>query len=770
MFNALARLISLRPVPVLLVWTLIMAVAIPLARLAPSQFSVKGDVLEGSESVRVIGLLSNEFGLTGQETSIIVSESVRSSSDAVFLADYERLIAKVRGLDGVDGVTRFDDVSPLKRVGIVNGKTITATLIQTGFAPLALLEKIHSQVQALATKDVKYLVTGSTAVNRDFAERSEQDVRRSEGATLPLVALVLVMAFGALVAAGLPILVGLVSITTTMAILFGVAQFLNVSSLAQSVVTLFGLGAGIDYALLMVNRFREELELGRAPREAAAITTRTAGRSVLFSGLTVAIAMGSLLVPNLEFVRSLGVAGLIVITLTVVSSLTALPALLALLGASVNIPRRFRRVMKLDQPSPFWGAWALVVMRHPWIWAGLSGGLLVALSIPAFGMRLGGTGAFGLAKHIESRRALELIRPLELGGALDTFDVVMDLGDPASNPGSNPAAGPGSGFNALARAQFRQLDASLSKLPQIRLVVSPFLLAKLPPQAPARPDARPDSDGTKTRGTRLGTGLGSAVAGTKQFISSDRRYLHLSVIPKNPVRSTEIQSWIATLNVQAKLAGFSTVYVGGLPVSALEFANAVIDAMPLAIGIVCVATFLILAVAFRSLVIPLKSILMNGLTVASSYGIITMVFQNGLFAGPLGVPTDVGVIESSLPLVIFAVTFGLSMDYEVFLLSRVQEGHLKGLDTREAVRVALQSTAGVITSAALIMIIVFAAFLQGDVVANKVIGLGLVVAIALDATVVRLVLVPAVMVLAGKWNWWLPERLKKILPHVNLEH
>jgi putative drug exporter of the RND superfamily len=751
MFNTLARLVSQRSAPVLLVWLLIMIVAIPLARLAPGAFSAKGDVLEGSQSVKVIDLLSNEFGLTGQETSIIVSESKLSSKDPEFRADYGQLMTRLRKIKGIKAISRFDDPSPLKLFGVSNGKTVTATLLQTGVSPVQLLEDVLVLLRQSETPDVKYLLTGSTAVTRDFGERSEADVRRSELATLPLVAIVLVFAFGAFVAAGLPIMVGLMSITTTLAILYGLAQFLNVSSLAQSVVTLFGLGAGIDYALLMVNRFREELELGRSSREAAAITTRTAGRSVLFSGLTVAIAMGSLLIPNLDFVRSLGVAGLIVISLTVITSVTALPALLALLGNSVNIPRRLRRSLRLDQPSPVWGALAVGVMRHPWLWLGLCASVMVALALPASGMKLGATGAFGLAKHVESRRALELIKPLELGGAMDTFDVVIDLGKPR-------------GYNSEARAQFEALDSALSKLPEVRLVSSPFLLGKQPALTNAAPERRSDA------ATGLGVTLGAAVDATRQYISQNRQYIHLAVIPKNPVRSDQVSDWISQLNTQAQQAGFDTVLVGGLPVLALEFANAVVKAMPLAIGVVCVATFIILAIAFRSLVIPLKSILMNGLTVASSYGIITMVFQNGLFANLLAVPTDVGVIESSLPLVIFAITFGLSMDYEVFLLSRIQEGHLAGLSTREAVRLALQSTAGVITSAALIMIIVFAAFLQGDVVANKVIGLGLVVAVALDATIVRLILVPAVMVLAGKWNWWLPEWLKRWLPHVHLEH
>ena len=757
MFNALARLISLRPVPVLLVWALIMVAAIPLARLAPGAFSAKGDVLEGSESVKVIDLLSKEFGLTGQETSIIVSESKRSNADPEFLITYGQLISRLRRLRGIKSITRFDDsAAPLKLFGLVQGETITATLLGTGVSPMPLLGEVHAIMRQFETPGVKFLLTGSTAVTRDFAERSEADVRRSELATLPLVAIVLVFAFGALIAAGLPILVGLMSITTTLAILYGVAQFLSVSSLAQSVVTLFGLGAGIDYALLMVNRFREELERGQSAPDAAAITTRTAGRSVLFSGLTVAIALGSLLIPNLDFVRSLGIAGLIVVSLTVITSLTALPALLALLGGSVNIPRRLRRSLRLDQPSPVWGALAVGVMRQPWLWLGLSVAVMIGLALPAAGMKLGTTGAFGLASHVESRRALELIKPLELGGAMDTFDLVINLGSPRA-------------YSAKVRAQFAALDSALSALPQVRLVSSPFLLAKLPVNDPANNStSNPGTIGTPNQG--LGVGLGAAVDATRQYVSMTRQYIHLSIIPKNPVRSDQIANLIAQFRTQAQRAGFDDVLVGGLPVLALEFADAVTKAMPLAIGVVCIATFIVLAIAFRSVVIPLKSILMNALTVAASYGIITMVFQHGLFAGLLGVPTDVGVIESSLPLVIFAVTFGLSMDYEVFLLSRIQEGHLTGLSTREAVRLALQSTAGVITSAALIMIIVFAAFLQGDVVANKVIGLGLVVAVALDATIVRLILVPAVMVLAGKWNWWLPEPLKRILPHVKLEH
>jgi RND superfamily putative drug exporter len=204
-------------------------------------------------------------------------------------------------------------------------------------------------------------------------------------------------------------------------------------------------------------------------------------------------------------------------------------------------------------------------------------------------------------------------------------------------------------------------------------------------------------------------------------------------------------------------------------VGSREFTEALTSAMPAAIGTVFVATFVLLAVAFRSLVIPLKSIVMNTLSVGAAYGVITLVFQKGFLAGWIGVPTDVGYVDSSLPLMMFAVIFGLSMDYEIFLLSRIQEGHLAGSSTPQSVKAALSRTAGVITSAALIMILVFSAFVFGQVVANKTVGLGLAVAVFLDATLIRLMLVPAVMVLAGEWNWWLPGPLRRLMPKVRLE-
>ncbi len=733
MFARLAHLITRYPVQVILVWLVLLLLAIPAARLAPQNLAANASDVKNSEAQRVLQILADQFVQEPVDRTVLVSESGLPESDPRFRQVYNQLMARIEGLEGVLRLSRYDAPSPLQQKS-ADGK-ITATLLETRLEKgEAVIETLRQEARAAQTPQIRFYVTGATAVTNDFLHLLEADVKRSELMALPLTGGVLLLAFGALVATGLPLLVGVVAITTGLACLFFLSLLGEVSSFALSVITMLSLGAGIDYALLMVNRFREEMAAGRTAQAAAAITAQTAGRTVASSGLVVAIAMGAMLVPDLTFIRSMGVGGVMSITLTVLASITLLPAILALLGERVNSPRRLSfKATSSGKISPFWGRWASRVMQRPWMWSFGVVGLLLALAWPATQMKLGYTGAFGLGPNVESRKGLELIRQLELGGALDAFEVLLDLGE--------------EGFTPQNRARWRDLEARLSAWPEVRLVVSPFLAGRLEGQG----------------------GFSELVGLTNQYLSQNRQYLRLTVIPRDAVPAPSIPEWYARLKQEAQRAGFQKVLLGGAPIGSMEFTQALVGAMPAAIGTVFVATFLLLAVAFRSLVIPLKSILMNTLTVGAAYGLITLVFQEGFAAGLVGAPTDVGGIDSSLPILMFAVIFGLSMDYEIFLLSRVQEAHLAGMDTPQAVRYALERTAGVITSAALIMIIVFSAFVFGQVVANKTIGLGLAVAVFLDATLVRLVLVPAVLVLAGRWNWWLPEPLRRVMPQVRFE-
>lgn len=733
--SALARLVSSRPRLVLAVWIVVALVSIPLAALAPGRLVANNSTARNSEAQLATHLFEAAFNQVPTDRTLVVTQSRLTPTDPAFLEVYDPLVDRMKALQGVRSLGRFDQDSPLQLSGQVEGLWVTATLIDTDLhRGDALILELRQLTQQAQTDSLKIYVTGATAVTKDFLERLEEDAKRSELTALPLTALVLVVAFGALVAAGVPLVIGLLSITTCMALIYGLTHLIPVSSFAQSVVTMLGLGAGVDYALLMVNRFREELARGLSPARAAEITTLTAGRSVAFSGLTVGIAMASLLVPDLAFARSMGVGGVMVVAITVLSSITAVPALLTLLGHRINQPRLFR-VHFSQNAGQFWGYWAQRVMVRPLPFALIIVGLLVLLASPAAQMRLGYTGAAGLSPEVESRKGLELVKGLELGGTLDAFEILIDLGQPNA-------------YDSDARSRWRQLEAELSRWPQVRLVISPFLAAR-------------GSGGTG--------GLGDLVSLTDRSISQDRRYLRLTVIPRQPVPPEDIKGWMDQLRQTTGQFGFERVLLGGAPVGSQEFTNALVGAIPLAIGLVFLATFILLGIAFRSLLIPLKSILMNTLTVAAAYGVITQIFQNGTLAPLLGIE-NLGVIDSSLPLILFAVIFGLSMDYEIFLLSRVQEGHLAGLDTPQAVKQALIQTGGVISSAAIIMIIVFLAFVQGGVTANKTVGLGLAVAVFLDATLVRLLLVPAVLVMAGRWNWWLPRSLDRLLPRVRLEH
>ena len=736
MISIFARLVSSRPHWVLAFWIVLALVSVPLAALAPARLVANSSTARDSEAQRATQIFETAFNQVPTDRTLLVTQSDLSPADPEFLRRYDALIEQIRLLEGVRTLTRFDQESPLQLSGQVEGRSVTATLIDTDLEHgEALIDRIRQFTTPAQTTNLSLYVTGATAITKDFLDRVENDAKRSELTALPLTGLVLIIAFGALVAAGVPLVIGVLSITTAMAMIFGLTHLIQVSSFAQSVITMLGLGAGVDYALLMVNRFREELARGLSPRRAAEVTTLTAGRSVAFSGLTVGIAMASLLVPDLAFARSMGMGGVLVIAITVLSSITAVPALLALLGHRINQPRLLR-VQFSQNAGKFWGYWAQRVMVRPLPFALAITALLVVLASPTATMRLGYTGAFGLSSEVESRRGLDLIRGLELGGTLDAFEILIDLGEENA-------------FDSEARSKWRDLEAELSQWPEVRMVISPFLAA---------------------RGNGGTGGLGDLVSLTDRSISQDRRYLRLTVIPRQPIPAEEIPTWISQLRQTTQQYGFSRVLLGGAPVGSQEFTDALVGAMPLAIGLVFLATFVLLGIAFRSLLIPLKSILMNTLTVSAAYGVITQIFQHGTLASLFGVSADLGVVDSSLPLVLFAIIFGLSMDYEIFLLSRVQEGHLAGLDTRQAVQQALVQTGGIISSAAIIMIIVFLAFVQGDVTANKTIGMGLAVAVFLDATLVRLLLVPAVMVLAGRWNWWLPRSLDRLLPQVRLEH
>ncbi|WP_407569648.1 MMPL family transporter [Deinococcus altitudinis] len=757
--RALAHFVTRRPWLVLALWTLLVLICLPFAAQAPGRLSADPGSLADSESARVTALLQGKFGERDNNTVLLLIGSAAPQGSPEFQAPYKRFMQGLEGVPGVSRVTRYDAVRTYQAVSTDGRQTLSLAQIPLKTGAKETLAALRSYAAREAPAGFTVQVTGVQAIGDDFTGYAESDTKRSEFAALPLTALVLLLVFGALVATGLPLLMSVLSITVAMAGLYGLTTLTVVSTFAQSVVTLLGLGAGIDYALLMVNRFREELgreelsreELGRehsagehpvSPAQAAAYRTiLSAGRSVAFSGLTVAIAMAALIIPPLSFVRSMGFGGVMVVILTVLVSVTALPATFALLGDRVNSPRLLKLTWSQNaQASAGWTAFARRVTARPWLAVLSCTALLLALAAPALQLRTGYAGAYGLTAGVESRDALQQVQRLGAGGLLSSFEVVFDLG--------------GRSYGPDTRGTFRAVVERLRALPEVRAVISPFVQA---------------SDLASSGGATSTDAIGQLATLSRRSISADRQFLRLTVVPDHYLRADQIDPFEARLRASLNTSGLKYL-VGGAPVGEREFTRAITDATPLAIGVVFAATFVVLMVAFRSLVIPLKSILMNSLTVGAAYGVVVMVVQNGVLAAPLGIPQGVGVLDSSLPLLLFAVLFGLSMDYEIFLLSRVQEEHLRGASNEEAVVLAVGRTARIITSAAAIMFIVFSAFMVGRVVANKSIGLGLAVAVLLDATLVRLVLVPGFLKLAGEWNWWLPAWLERRLPRVHIEH
>ena len=748
LLERLALLTSQRPRLVLLFWLGLLLAAIPLARQVGSVLSSDPGDAPGSRARAVSTVIQERFAAANSNSLILIADAKPGAADAGALErQWQSVLREFSASPSVMGL-QVPDSNPVLP-GFDDGSSEPS---RTSVAVLEL--RAESEQEALAAHQellellpadgpANYALTGEAAVNAELQEISERDALRAELIGLSISLLVLMVVFGAVVASVLPLIMALVSITLSMAALFLVGQALPIATFAQSMVTLLGLATGIDYALLMVNRYREELAAGGEAHSAAYRTMLSAGKAVAVSGLTVLVALSALLIPPLEFIRSIGLASIIVMFFSVLASVTALPALLALLGKRVNALQLSRREPGTRSRS-FWQSRAEVVMRRPLAWTVFGTLVLLTVSLPAFSMKLGISGVEGLTENTTARQAFATLERVGLANLQQSLDVLVDYGEGGFY---HPSAV--RGMAELTREAQELVGSSqlfspttVSSLPSL-LMYQYYASAELAAESPLRNLAR-------------------------STVSQDGRYGLLRIYPadNNPA---SIDALVRELRQSAGELGLRAT-VGGRFVADQEWTQTLYRTFPYAVLFVYVATFVLLGLAFRSLVIPLKSILLNTLTVMASFGVITAVFQNGWLAQLFGVPGGLGFVETSVPIFIFAVVFGLSMDYEVFLVSRIVEGHQQGMDDRSAVMHALSSTGSVITSAALVMVVVFAAFIFSHIVLIKTLSLGLSVAVLLDATLVRLALVPAVMLLTRDWNWWFPRPLARLAKRVDLGH
>jgi RND superfamily putative drug exporter len=705
--ESLARGATRHPVVVLAIWgAAFVAGIVIIAVYLGSALTTEQNFVNDPEAQRGFELIEGTSleGATADET-VFVRSSQATVQDAAFRRRVESLTAEIAALE---------DVVTVANVYAVGDPTLASADGRTTIIPV-----FYRQVEDLDDIDVGPLValaeardgqggfevglSGVFSLDQDFQEIAERDLRTGETIGIAVALVVLLLVFGAVVASLMPIVLAIVGIVVALAITALIGQMWEFSFFVTNMVVMIGLAVGIDYSLFIVSRFREERAAHHSVQDAIARAGATSSKAMLFSGITVVIALiGMLLIPVVIFI-SLAAGAIIVVIVSVAQALTLLPASLALLGDRVNalrIPFFGRRIGAEAGADGVWAAISGAVMRRPAVSLIASAAVLLLAASPVLTMDTGFNGLSALPDSAATKRGFEVL-------------------DQEFNAGQNQPVQ-------------TVVSAEDTTTPQIQAAIADL-------------ERRMEADGAFGRsGVDRTEDLALALVSAPVAFDPNSRPAYDAVD-----RLREIHIPAAFTGVDAE------VLVTGVSAGDFDFIQLTERYFPIVIALVLALSFILLTVAFRSIVVPVKSIVMNLLSVGAAYGLMVAVFQHGLGNEILGF-TQVEVIEAWIPLFLFSVLFGLSMDYQVFLVSRIQERYRKTGDNRDAVYQGVGTTARLITGAALIMVAVFAGFALGDLVMFQQMGFGLAVAVLIDATIVRSVLVPATMVLLDRWNWYLP--------------
>jgi putative drug exporter of the RND superfamily len=690
--------------------------------------------IEGSEAESVARELASGFRSPFVDRVVLVIQGLPpadSDEGEQALAIVEAGLREEPGVSGI--VSRLDYRDPIF-LGRGGGTFVLVGLASTGGAVESLVPKLHQRASSLQNQlrvrypAVKLELTGETPLNFDIRKASADDVKHAEVLVVPATLALLLVAFGSLAAALIPLAVGELAIAAALAIAGFLGMRWHLSILIQNLATMLGLGLGIDYGLLMVSRFREAIAAGHNGLTASVMAARRAGKTLLISASTVAIGFLALLTVPISEVRSIGVAGFLVAGMSVLLANTVVPAVLAVLGPRIN-GGRLPFIARLDahraaRTGNRWRQWGKLIVAHPWLAMLLAGAPLLLLAAQSARLDTSVPKGDWLPSAAESVHALHTLEQMDRAGIVYALRVILELP-------RDSIAQTDSGWNTLDRFTKR-----LASDPRSDRVISITTMA----------ESNRSSLDALSRETR------------RTFLSRDGRTALLEVLPKAPVSLRDQVNWVRELRKTgaAVLTGIpgATLRIGGIPALNADYQTIVEDRFGSVMAMVVVGTLLALLGGFRSLFAAVKAIVLNLLSVAASFGALVLVFQDGHGSSFLGVREGTGSIFPIVPIVAFAIVFGLSMDYEVFLVARVLEARRSGLSEMDAIPEGLARTAGLITSAAAIMIVVFAAFTLGSFLVVKMLGFTLAVAVFIDATLVRIVIGPALLRIAGDWNWW----------------
>lgn len=666
----------------------------------------------GTESVRAGDVLREEFGTGNPNLALLVTARDGDVDSASTREAARALAQEVEGLPLVTDVTSYWDSDSLALRGTDGRRALVLVRLEGSATEAREQLTTLSPRLTRTTDELTVQVGGQEEISRQVGEQARTDFLRAELFALPAVLLLLVLVYRRTTAALLTVAVGLLSVLGTLAGLRAIAQFTEVSTFAANLALVLGLGLGVDYSLFVISRYREERAAGRPGPDAVVRATAVAGRTVVFSGVTVAVSLCALLVFPFFFLSSFAYAGVLVVVTAVAGAVVFLPAALARWGHRVERPAA-------RTSSGFWHRTALAAMRRPLLaGAGVLTVLLLAAS-PLLGLRFGLPDERTLPEGTSSRTTSEIVHEEFPAEPTDTIQVVLTK--------------PPTGTSAEAPAKTADLRAYAAELSSIQGVFQV--------DAPS---------GTYRDGQRTGA------PGQDRLTAPDGS-VRLALVPTQEAMRGDVPALVERVR---DLPAPDGVLVGGYPGETTDFRATLLDRLPLAAGLVLGATYLILFLMTGSVLLPLKATVLNLLSLAVMFGCLVWVFQDGNLSGVLGF-TPTGSIEPSIPVLMFCVAYGLSMDYEVFLLSRIKEEHDRTGDTGRAVAEGIRRSAPLITAAAGILALSFLSYATGGVVFLKEMGIGTALTILVDATLIRVVLLPVTMRLAGRANWWAPKPLRR---------
>ncbi len=708
---AIGRWCSRHHWPVIGAW-IVLAVALLAISSATGSKTSENLTLPGTGSTQATELLEENLPEQAYGSNPLVLEAPAGSklTEAKYAKAVEETAKNLEAQPDVNSA-----MSPLAP----GAQTLSQKYPNIGYIPVVLGigpgEIAEDQSQEILDAAKPFEAAGGNASIGGYVgnQLSKPSTEKSELIGLIAAVIILLFAFGTATAMMLPIVGALFGLICTLSIIKLLEHVLEVPGVAATLATMIGLGVGIDYALFIVTRHKLQLKEGMELRESIARATATAGGAVVFAGFTVVIALCSLAVAGIPLVTTLGFTAAIAVVIAVCAAATLLPAMLGALGPHINSLRFHLGKTHPDDKEPHgWRSWAERIVRVPWRSAIAALVVLAILALPIFQLQLGQNDISALPKETTSRQAYD---------------------------GLNSGFGPGVNGPLLIASQFKTPEEAQKVLPTLQKSVG---------------------------------GAADVAAVTEPTLSEDKKVAVFTVISKSEPWADETVSLVENLRdevIPGALEGTKAQsFVGGQTAGYIDLANQIANKLPLMIFVVVALSFLVLLMAFRSILVPIKAAAMNLISVAASYGVVTAVFQLGWGSSLIGLDHPIPIV-SFVPLLMFAILFGLSMDYEVFLMTQMKEHYVEYGDPRRAVVEGLANTGRVITSAAGIMVCVFASFvLSGDPVVKEF-GVGLAVAIAIDSTVVRCLLVPAVMELMGKWAWWMPKWLDRVVPHISIE-